>query len=99
MLMLCLSVYTKKLFHVYNLSKLGPVQVSLRVYNYTNMTIIGSCVLPHFSLTLTINIADLKGSVHLRCADTFFLCLLQDIDKLHKKLLGGDKFITSQVDR
>ena len=96
--MLCLSVYTKNVSCIqleYALTSASWFK-SVQLYKYDYHRIM---YLPHFSLTLTISITDLKGSVHLRCADTFFLCLLQDTDKLHKKLLGGDKFITSQVDR
>ena len=69
MLILYQSVYTK-LFQDYNLSKLELMQANLRVYNFTNTTVIGSCVLCHESKTLIFNIKDPKGSAFLSCFET-----------------------------
>ena len=63
----------KNLFHDYSLSKLGPVQANLRVYNFIKMTFIESWVLHPKSQILTFSITDLKDSVLLRCTDKLLL--------------------------
>ena len=75
----------QRMFHDYSLSKLGPLQVNLKVYNSANMSVIGSSVLHHKTRTLVFNITDLEGSVLLSCADILLLGLLQATNKLNKK--------------
>ena len=92
------SVY-KKLFHDKSMSRFGPAQACLGVYNSNNKTLIGSCVLHHKSETLAFTITYLEGSVLLNHSDTHLLSLFQATDKLNKKLSNGAKLITNQINR
>ena len=82
------SVY-KKLFCNY-VTKFGPIQANLKVYNSTGVNALAMCVLychAHKSTqALIFNITDIEGSILFSCADALLLGLLQASEKLDKKI-------------
>ena len=68
------------------LEMLWMVQANVKVYNTTNMNAIGSCWLyHHIRQALIFNLADVEGSVLLRCAGTLALGLVLRSDNLTKR--------------
>ena len=81
------SVY-KRVFHNYNLSKLGQLQANLNMCNFIGMNVIGSCILYKHAQkskpALTFNVTDIEGSVMLCYVDTLVPGLILASVKLQK---------------
>ena len=93
----------RRLFHSYNLTQLGPVKEDLKVYNFTGVNVIGSCVLYLHTCkskqAQTFNITGIEDSLLLICADTLALPLGVASHKLNKKIHSGARVVISKADR
>ena len=94
----------KMLFHDYSLTQLGSVQVNLKVYISTSMSVIGLCMLCHLAhdsttQVLSFNVTDIEGSVLLNCTDTSTLGLVLASYKLNRKISSSAKLVTRKTQR